>query len=63
MEGDSQQLLQLEEKDVISSTATIMHDLCGLQEWLPMDKLHGVVIFSFVPSNFRIKTVCMHHIF
>jgi hypothetical protein len=40
----------LEEKDVISSTATVLSDLCGPQEWVPMDRLHEVVTFSIFSS-------------
>ncbi|KAM7262644.1 hypothetical protein ACFE04_000327 [Oxalis oulophora] len=39
-ESDDQQLLQLEEKDVVSSVATVLSDLCGPGEWMPMEKLH-----------------------
>jgi hypothetical protein len=35
----------LEEKDVISSAATILSDLCGPQEWISMNNLHEVVRF------------------
>ncbi|MQL84704.1 hypothetical protein Taro_017214 [Colocasia esculenta] len=40
-DGDSHQLLQLEEKDVVSSVATVLSDLCGPGEWMPMEKLHS----------------------
>ncbi|KQJ88542.1 FHA domain-containing protein FHA2 [Brachypodium distachyon] len=46
-EADNQQLLQLEEKDVISSAATILSDLCGPQEWVPMNKLHAVMFDKY----------------
>uniref|UniRef100_A0ACD5V0B0 Uncharacterized protein n=1 Tax=Avena sativa TaxID=4498 RepID=A0ACD5V0B0_AVESA len=46
-EADNQQLLQLEEKDVICSVATIISDLCGPQEWVPMDKLHEVMFEKY----------------
>lgn len=39
-EADNQQLMQLEEKDVVSSVATVLSDLCGPGEWMPMEKLH-----------------------
>lgn len=42
-EADDRLLLQLEEKDVISSAATILSDLCGPQQWVSMNKLHVVV--------------------
>lgn len=42
-ESDNQQLLQLEEKDVVSSVATVLSDLCGPGEWMPMEKLHAEV--------------------
>lgn len=42
-DSDNQQLLQLEEKDVVSSVATVLSDLCGPGEWMPMDKLHAEV--------------------
>ncbi|XP_022874702.1 transcriptional activator FHA1-like isoform X2 [Olea europaea var. sylvestris] len=40
-EADNQQLLQLEEKDVVSSVATVLSDLCGPGEWMPMERLHS----------------------
>ena len=40
-EADNQ-LLQ-EEKDVVSSVATVLSDLCGPGEWMPMEKLHSEV--------------------
>lgn len=40
---DNQQLLHLEEKDVVSSVATVLSDLCGPGEWMPMEKLHTEV--------------------
>ena len=42
-EADNHQLLQLEEKDVVSSVATVLSDLCGPGEWMPMVKLHAEV--------------------
>ena len=39
-DSDNHQLLQLEEKDVVSSVATVLSDLCGPGEWMPMEKLH-----------------------
>ncbi|KAL5711641.1 FHA domain-containing protein fha2 [Ranunculus cassubicifolius] len=39
-EADNHQLLQLEEKDVVSSVATVLSDLCGPGEWMPMGTLH-----------------------
>lgn len=44
-ESDNQQLLQLEEKDVVSSVATVLSDLCGPGEWMPMEKLHAEVSY------------------
>ncbi|KAG0529729.1 hypothetical protein BDA96_05G122800 [Sorghum bicolor] len=46
-EADDQLLLQLEEKDVISSAATILSDLCGPQEWISMNKLHEVMFDKY----------------
>lgn len=46
-EADDQQVLQLEEKDVVSSVATVLSDLCGPGEWMPMEKLHSVVSSYF----------------
>lgn len=40
-EADNQ-LLQ-EEKDVVSSVANVLSDLCGPGEWMPMEKLHSEV--------------------
>lgn len=39
-EMDNQHILQTEEKDVVSSVATVLSDLCGPGEWMPMAKLH-----------------------
>ncbi|EXB99105.1 Fork head transcription factor 1 [Morus notabilis] len=46
-ETDNQQLLQLEEKDVVSSVATVLSDLCGPGEWMPMEKLHTELVEQF----------------
>ncbi|GFP93488.1 fork head transcription factor 1 [Phtheirospermum japonicum] len=46
-EADNQQLLQLEEKDVVSSVATVLSDLCGPGEWMPMEKLHTELVEQF----------------
>ncbi|PON36047.1 Serine/threonine protein kinase [Parasponia andersonii] len=46
-ENDNQQLLQLEEKDVVSSVATVLSDLCGPGEWMPMEKLHAELLEQF----------------
>lgn len=46
-DSDNQQLLQLEEKDVVSSVATVLSDLCGPGEWMPMAKLHAELIEQF----------------
>lgn len=42
-EADNQQLLLLEEKDVVSSVATVLSDICGPGDWMPMEKLHSEV--------------------
>lgn len=44
-DADNHQLLQLEEKDVVSTVATALSDICGPGEWMPMEKLHTVVSF------------------
>lgn len=46
-EADNQQLLQLEEKDVVSVVATVLSDLCGPGEWMPMEKLHYQVVYLY----------------
>ncbi|KAJ8749170.1 hypothetical protein K2173_018641 [Erythroxylum novogranatense] len=46
-ESDNQQLLQLEEKDVVSSVATVLSDLCGPGEWMPMEKLHSKLVEQY----------------
>ncbi|XP_030497379.2 FHA domain-containing protein FHA2 [Cannabis sativa] len=46
-DSDNQQLLQLEEKDVVSSVATVLSDLCGPGEWMPMEKLHAELMEQF----------------
>lgn len=47
-EADNHQLLQLEEKDVVSSVATVLSDLCGPGEWMPLAKLHAEVIQEMI---------------
>lgn len=47
-EADNQQLTQLEEKDVVSSVATVLSDLCGPGEWMPMEKLYSRVSFCMI---------------
>lgn len=44
---DNQQALQAEEKDVVSSVATVLSDLCGPGEWMPMAKLHNELLEQF----------------
>ncbi|KQJ98799.1 FHA domain-containing protein FHA2 isoform X1 [Brachypodium distachyon] len=44
---DNQQLLQMEEKEVVSSVATVLSDLCGPGEWMPMRKLHTELVDQF----------------
>ncbi|KAL8480751.1 hypothetical protein ACS0TY_027331 [Phlomoides rotata] len=46
-EADNLQLLQLEEKDVVSSVATVLSDLCGPGDWMPMEKLHAELMEQF----------------
>lgn len=45
-EMDNQHILQTEEKDVVSSVATVLSDLCGPGEWMPMAKLHTEVCYG-----------------
>ncbi|XP_043719238.1 FHA domain-containing protein FHA2-like [Telopea speciosissima] len=46
-DADNHQLLQLEEKDVVSSVATVLSDLCGPGEWMPMAKLHTELVEQY----------------
>ncbi|XP_043707820.1 FHA domain-containing protein FHA2-like isoform X2 [Telopea speciosissima] len=46
-DADNHQLLQLEEKDVVSSVATVLSDLCGPGEWMPMAKLHAELVEQY----------------
>ncbi|XP_038704104.1 FHA domain-containing protein FHA2-like isoform X2 [Tripterygium wilfordii] len=46
-ESESQQLLLLEEKDVVSSVAIVLSDLCGPGEWMPMEKLHTELVEQY----------------
>lgn len=45
-EADNQQLMQLEEKDVVTSVATLLSDMCGPGDWMAMEKLHTEVSSS-----------------
>ncbi|KAF8019122.1 hypothetical protein BT93_H3873 [Corymbia citriodora subsp. variegata] len=46
-DADNQQLMQLEEKDVVSSVAIVLSDLCGPGEWMPMEKLHTELLEQY----------------
>ncbi|XP_078176266.1 SMAD/FHA domain-containing protein [Carex rostrata] len=46
-ETDNQQLMQLEEKDVVSSVANVLSDLCGPGEWMPMARLHSELMEQY----------------
>ncbi|KHG23916.1 Spermine synthase -like protein [Gossypium arboreum] len=46
-ESNNQQLMQLEEKDVVTSVATVLSDLCGPGEWMTMEKLHTELVEQF----------------
>ncbi|KAL1300997.1 hypothetical protein HN51_045615 [Arachis hypogaea] len=46
-DADNLQLQQLEEKDVVSSVATVLSDLCGPGEWMPMEKLHAELVEQY----------------
>ncbi|KAJ0113128.1 hypothetical protein Patl1_01560 [Pistacia atlantica] len=56
-ESDNQQLLQLEEKDVVSSVATVLSDLCGPGEWMPMERLYNELVeqYSSVWHHSRVR--------
>ncbi|CAN1302090.1 FHA domain-containing protein FHA2 [Linum perenne] len=56
-DSDDQQLLQLEEKDVVSSVATVLSDLCGPGEWMAMEKLHAELLeqYSSVWHHSRVR--------
>lgn len=56
-EADNRQLLLAEEKDVVSSVATVLSDLCGPGEWMPMEKLHSelVEIYANVWHHTRVR--------
>ncbi|MBA0764017.1 hypothetical protein Gotri_013393 [Gossypium trilobum] len=46
-ESNNQQLLHLEEKDVVTSVATVLSDICGPGEWMAMEKLHAELVEQF----------------
>lgn len=56
-DADTHQLMQLEEKDVVSSVATVLSDLCGPGEWMPMEKLHSELLeqYSSVWHHSRVR--------
>ncbi|KAF9688414.1 hypothetical protein SADUNF_Sadunf02G0194800 [Salix dunnii] len=56
-DSDNQQLLQLEEKDVVSSVANVLSDLCGPGEWMPMEKLHAELVeqYSSIWHHSRVR--------
>ena len=51
LDADNHQLMQLEEKDVVSSVATVLSDLCGPGEWMAMEKLHAEVSLIMTSSE------------
>ncbi|KAL5997160.1 FHA domain-containing protein fha2 [Asimina triloba] len=46
-DADNLQLLQIEEKDVVSSVANVLSDLCGPGDWMPMSKLHAELVEQY----------------
>ncbi|KAJ6687081.1 TRANSCRIPTIONAL ACTIVATOR FHA1 [Salix purpurea] len=56
-DSDNQQLLQLEEKDVVSSVANVLSDLCGPGDWMPMEKLHAELVeqYSSIWHHSRVR--------
>ncbi|KAM3354212.1 hypothetical protein ACQJBY_025083 [Aegilops geniculata] len=46
-DADNQRILQLEEKEVVSSVATVLSDLCGPGQYMPMRKLHTELVDRF----------------
>ncbi|KAI4967210.1 hypothetical protein ZWY2020_029495 [Hordeum vulgare] len=44
---DNHHILQMEEKEVVSSVATVLSDLCGPGEWMPMKTLHTELMDQF----------------
>ncbi|KAA8543513.1 hypothetical protein F0562_020992 [Nyssa sinensis] len=56
-EADNHHLLQLEEKDVVSSVATVLSDLCGPGEWMAMEKLHTELLeqYSSIWHHSRVR--------
>ncbi|KAK7256095.1 hypothetical protein RIF29_29529 [Crotalaria pallida] len=56
-DADNLQLQLLEEKDVVSSVATVLSDLCGPGEWMPMEKLHAELVeqYSSVWHHSRVR--------
>lgn len=46
-DADSNQLMQLEEKDVVSSVATVLSDLCGPGEWMSVERLHAELMEQY----------------
>lgn len=43
-ETDNSQQMRKEEKEVVSAVATVLSDLCGPGEWMPMSKLHSELL-------------------
>eukprot|EP00252_Welwitschia_mirabilis_P007208 TRINITY_DN18380_c0_g1_i1.p1 TRINITY_DN18380_c0_g1~~TRINITY_DN18380_c0_g1_i1.p1 ORF type:complete len:113 (-),score=24.75 TRINITY_DN18380_c0_g1_i1:392-730(-) len=43
-ETDISQQMQAEEKDVVSAVATVLSDLCGPGDWMPMKRLHAELL-------------------
>ncbi|GAB4829770.1 FHA domain-containing protein fha2 [Ancistrocladus abbreviatus] len=46
-DADNHQLMQMDEKEVVSSVATVLSDLCGPGEWMPMEKLHAELVNQY----------------
>ncbi|KAH9322529.1 hypothetical protein KI387_017168 [Taxus chinensis] len=56
-ESDMFQQMQSEEKDVVSAVATVLSDLCGPGDWMPMAKLHSELLehYSGIWHQSRIR--------
>lgn len=63
-EADNQLLLQLEEKEVISSVATLLPSLSGPGEQFPIEKLHAKVMVESCTRSFdrTMITTCMFYV-
>ena len=58
-ETDTSQQIQKEGKYVVSAVATVLSDICGPGEWMPISKLHSEVNLLSPTYKYWMKPVVL----